>query len=88
MSPDNQGRWVSPDDEMAAAELHMLNGREPVSNRDWENVINFAAFNFPAEYAEAICQILRAIYSIPLSPEVITEIAAFQIQRRKETKTT
>jgi hypothetical protein len=72
-------RRVSPDEMLNAAKAEMLDGREPADQIEWATVVNFLAFNMAPEIAESGCQLMRVLYDMPLCPEVVSEIVAFQL---------
>jgi len=76
-------RLRTPDEMLASAKEHMLNGRDPVTREDWQRVINFVAFNTTPEAADAVCRLMRMIYEIPLSEDDIHAIVLFQNARRE-----
>ena len=77
--------WVSPNELMAAAREHMLDGREPAGVTDAALVMNFLAANIDAEVAESACLLLRRIYPESLGlldEDFVRECVAFQAARR------
>lgn len=72
------GRFVSPDEMLRAAKDMQLEGREPITTRDWQLIINFIAANTADGLEKAVCKMAKLIYSIPLSDSDIEEIAVFQ----------
>ena len=71
--------WVSPNDMLKAAKEHMLEGREPESREDWMLIMNFFAANVDSGSAEPACQLMCAIYDMPLSKVEVKEIVRFQL---------
>lgn len=67
----------SPDEFMAAAKDMMLEGREPVTERDWMLVTNFVASNVIKGVEAATCLLFKMLYEVPLTEDQIREIAAF-----------
>jgi hypothetical protein len=80
-------RWVTPNEMLAAAKEHQLQGREPTSHEDWIAVLNFAAHNMggPEELTILQLKLFRRLYAIPVSEELTTKIAQFQFAQNKET---
>jgi hypothetical protein len=80
---DNTGtRLVSPDEMLAAAKEEMLKGCEPRTWDDWARVLNFVAFNVPAEVAGGVCHLMAILYDMPLCDDEITAIVLFQNAKR------
>ncbi len=73
----------SPNDMLAAAREHMLDGRKPQGYSDWELVMNFLAFNVHPEAALPACKVMALIYKMPLSGQDIEKIVAFQVARQE-----
>lgn len=78
----NNGRWVSPDEILAAAKQYQLNGREPITREDWAEIMNFVAYNVMREIAAAVCDLFAVMYDVPLSKDEIGAIVAFQSMQR------
>lgn len=78
------GRMVSPNEMLAAANDHMLDGRSPNTPHEWALVMNFVAANVDRSVCEDVCVLFRAIYKVPLSERTIRKIARFQNERRGE----
>ena len=74
----------SPNEMLAAAREHMLAGREPQTERDWMLVMNFFAANIAKGLEEATCKFLAMLFQIPLTDDVINQIASFQRERKTD----
>jgi len=77
---DDGVRLVSPNDMMAAAKEHMLNGREPESEYDWMLIVNFLAVNVQKDCAEPAIKLMRWMYDMPLSEEQVVYIVQKQLE--------
>jgi hypothetical protein len=75
---------VSPNEMIEAASEQMLDGRRPEGHDDWILVMNFVAFNVDAAAADPACQLVAKIYSAPVSEAEVSEIVAFQLERREQ----
>jgi hypothetical protein len=80
-------RMISPNDLHDAAKQIMLEGKDPVTDRDWQLCVNFWSTNVSVAEIE-ICKLMKRIYNCPLSDEEIAEIATFQIENKKKKKGT
>jgi hypothetical protein len=78
---DNERRLVTPDEMMAAGIEMMLDGYMPRCEEDWEMLINFFATNADPTIARSLCRLMKLIYDIPLSDDVIDQIVRFQIAK-------
>ncbi len=76
-----EGRFVSPNNMLAAAKEHMLRGQEPKTKDDWSLVMNFICANLAKGFADA-AKLIRSIYEMPLSDKEIMEIWNFQEERK------
>jgi len=56
----------------------MLDGRDPVTREDWQVLMNFFAVNMQPGIAGPACQLMAALYDIPLTDEEIDDIILFQ----------
>jgi hypothetical protein len=74
---------ISPNDLQANAIKVMLEGKEPVTERDWQLCVNFWAANVSVAEIE-ICKLMRRIFNCPISDEDIAEIATFQVKKKGE----
>ncbi len=77
-----QPNMISPNDLNRAAQAHMLEGREPKTERDWGLVVNFWAANVSDGLEEPTCKIMSMLYQCPLSDGDVQRIAAFQAERK------
>jgi len=75
---ESTSRWVSPNEMMQAAQDIILDGRVPVSKKDYALVMNFMASNMNAEVAEPGCQLMAMMFDMPLARGEITDIVQFQ----------
>jgi len=73
---------VSPNDMFAAAKDNMLEGADPVSDRDWQMVINFVAFNTGAGAELPVTKIFAKLFDCPLEEETVIAIAAAQVRAK------
>jgi hypothetical protein len=74
---------ISPNDLQANAIKVMLEGKEPVTERDWQLCVNFWAANVSVAEIE-ICKLMRRLFNCPISDEDIAEIATFQVKKKGE----
>jgi len=72
----------SPNEMLEEAKKQMLEGKEPVTKKDWQLVMNFFAANIAKGLEESACKLLKVIYSIPLEDNEVVQIAVFQMQRK------
>lgn len=72
----------SPDELLAGAKEHMLHGRDPESEEDWAQVVNYFAFHIACGLEVEACKLLRVLYDIPLSEKYVVEIAEFQAKNK------
>ena len=75
-------RMVSPNEMMQGAIDNMLDGAWPVSDTDWQKVINFIAHNLDPAVALPATLLFKAMYEIPLEDEEIKEIVRFQLDNK------
>jgi hypothetical protein len=68
---------------MTAAKVAMLNGREPVTNEDYQRIMNFIAANVIPNAMLSACQLMRVIYEMPITEKQVIEIVEFQLAERK-----
>ncbi len=73
---------VSPNDMFAAAKEHMLEGSDPVSDKDWQMVINFVAFNTGAGFELSVTKLFAKMYDCPLEEETVIAIAEAQVKAK------
>jgi hypothetical protein len=73
---------VSPRDMYDAACEHMLDGFDPITDEDWQLVVNFMAANIHEDSALPAMKLLKAIFDIPLSDEEIQIIVEFQTREK------
>jgi hypothetical protein len=66
-----------------AAKEHMLEGREPASEKDWALVMNFLAANTAEELAKPACRLMATLYDMPLTEEDVDAIVQYQIYYRR-----
>jgi hypothetical protein len=71
----------SPNELLEAAKEHMLDGRDPVTDKDWALAVNFIAANVHSEMEEFM-PLLMTILQCPLDEQQIVEITAFQAERK------
>lgn len=72
---------ITPNELLANATEDMLDGRAPETPRDWALIMNYMAVNINPGSAEAACQLLRVIYSMPLSEDDVSDIVLFQLAK-------
>ena len=72
---------ISPNELHDGAKRHMLDGAEPVTDRDWQLLVNFWAANVSVAEVE-ICKLMKRIYDCPLSDDNVTQIAEFQATKK------
>ena len=77
------GRFVSPNEMLAAAKDFMLQGREPVNRQDWQLIVNFFAVNVASGMEEPCVQLVMKLYNHPLTEEDITKIVSYQVERKQ-----
>jgi len=65
---------------LAAAKEHMLEGREPSSQEDWELIVNFMAHNIAGGLELAAMKLLKRILEIPLDDLAIKMICEYQAE--------
>lgn len=75
-------RFVSPNEMLDAAKVHMLEGRDPESRDDWIRVMNFMALNVHKDVAKPACRLLAMIYSMPLTEAEVDKIVDHQQQQK------
>jgi len=73
----------SPADLMASARNGVLAGREPRDTFDWALVINHVAYSVTPEAALATCQLLKALYDVPLRDNTIKTLVEAQLNERR-----
>lgn len=78
-----EGRWSTPDEVQTAAKQTYLDGKDPVTRKDWQYCVNFWAANAAIAEVE-VCLIMARIYDCPLSKPEITVIAKFQQNAKKK----
>ena len=78
-----KGTLRSPNEFMAAAKEHMLDGREPSTQEDWARIMNFLAYNIDSEVALIACKLFIVMYDMPLSEEYVEEIVLHQLAIRE-----
>jgi hypothetical protein len=78
----NDTHFVSPNEILEKAKAEMIDGRDPVTTKDWALVMNYMAFNVHADVAESACLLLRLIYDMPLTEDEVKQIVAYQQERR------
>lgn len=78
------GRMVSPNEMWIAAKQTMLNGENPKNDTEWAQVMNFIAFNVPANISTQIVKIMSTLYDCPLPDDTLEAIAKFQAQNKDE----
>jgi hypothetical protein len=69
--------YISPNDLQANAIKIMLEGKEPVTERDWQMCANFWAANVAVAEVE-ICKLMKRIFDCPISDDDIKQIAEYQ----------
>lgn len=72
----------SPNEFMKAGKRLMLDGREPSSEDDWVQLVNFLAANIAEGLEASACKLFKMLYKIPLTDDDIAEIAEFQRARK------
>ena len=80
----NKGAMRSPNELFEAAKKYQLDGREPESETDWVDVVNFWARNIVSEVGPAAIQLMGRLYKCPLSDEDIANIHQYQWDSKKE----
>jgi uncharacterized protein (DUF2237 family) len=75
-------KLVSPNDLQTAAREHMLEGREPVSHKDWALCANFWAANVSKGVETSAVPLIGMIFNCPLSRDELVEIATYQAERK------
>jgi hypothetical protein len=78
----SKSKLVSPNEMLKAARERMLEGREPVTVKDWIIIMNFFAANVHPDTADPVCQLLRLVYEMPITKSDVTKIVKFQLERR------
>lgn len=78
-----KARMISPQELFDASKQHMLARAEPVSEMDWQRLVNFWAANVQRDCAPAICGLMATIFDCPLSETAVKEIAEYQAARQK-----
>lgn len=73
---------VSPNEIMAAAKEHMLNGNEPTSRDDYLRIVNFLAVNVHKDIAVPAIKLMKTMYDMPIQDSDIEQIVAFQQSRQ------
>jgi hypothetical protein len=73
-----EGTWRSPNEMFDAAKTMMLDGREPIDERDWELIVNFLAANVHPDVATAAVPLVCMLFDCPLRKQTIQDIVAFQ----------
>lgn len=77
-------KFVSPNDLHKAAKTQMLQGKEPVSQMDWMLCANFWAANIASGMEVEVVKLMGLIFQCPLTTDVLTEIAQFQVGKKEE----
>lgn len=81
-----KARMISPQELFDASKQHMLARAEPVSEMDWQRLVNFWAANVQRDCAPAICGLMANIFDCPLSETAVKEIAEYQAATSREAK--
>lgn len=76
--------FVSPNKIMEAAKIMMLDGKEPVTDTDWQNIVNFLAVNIAPELNFVAIKLMKKLYDMPISENTIARICQFHRQRQAE----
>jgi hypothetical protein len=76
-------RLASPDEVMEAAKREMLDGREPVTSEDYQQILNFVAHNIVPQYAVSVCRLMVTLYDMPVPDDLVVEIAEHQAVRTR-----
>jgi hypothetical protein len=74
--------YISPNDLQANAIKVMLEGKAPVTERDWQLLINYWAANISVAEAD-ICKLMKRLFDCPISDDDIKQIAEYQVKLKK-----
>jgi hypothetical protein len=75
-------KMISPNELHQGAQDEMLEGKAPVTERDWQLCVNFWAANVSISEIE-ICKLMKRLFQCPLDDKQIVEIAKFQQGKKK-----
>lgn len=76
-------KLISPNELHQAAKDQMLDGREPVTDKDWQLCANFWAANIAAGLEVAATPLVGMIFDCPLGKETLIKIAEFQASKKR-----
>jgi hypothetical protein len=74
---------VSPKELINAACAEYLNGRMPKTDHEWEQIVNYLAFNIMEGMEFQATKLVCMIFDCPLSDESIRSICAFQLKQKR-----
>ena len=74
----------SPNEILAAAKEQMLGGRKPVTQEDYQKVLNFVAYNTAAGLEEDLTPFFAYLYGMPVDEPTCREIGRFQARRKSQ----
>jgi len=75
-------KLVSPNDLQLAAQNMMLDGREPISRKDWAMCANFWAANIAKGLEVTALPLLGLLFNCPLTKDELIAIANYQRSRK------
>jgi hypothetical protein len=70
----SEGRWVTPNEMFAAAKEMELDGRAPVSRKDWYKILTFVGINTDIRVGSSALKLFAALYDCPLEEEYIESV--------------
>ena len=74
----------SPNELLAAAKIQMLDGREPVTQKDYQMVLNFVAYNTADGLEEDLTPFFANLYEMPVDEATCREIGRYQARRKRQ----
>ena len=74
----------SPNEFLAAAKKHMLDGREPVTQEDYQKVLNFVAYNTAEGFEGDLTPFFALLYEMPVDEATCREIGRYQARRKRQ----
>jgi hypothetical protein len=75
-------KLISPNELHDGAKLHMLEGKNPITENDWMLCVNFWAANIGQGFEDITCSLMAKIYACPLNEGIIRNIALFQMKKK------
>ena len=74
----------SPYELLGAAKKHMLDGREPVTQEDYQKLLNFVAYNTAEGIEEDLTPFFAKLYEMPVDEATCREIGRYQARKKRQ----